>query len=430
MKRLLLLLLLGFAAVIPVSAQQPSSFTLGTRLQGATLPASCTDKRRLFTLTAVDGANQPGLYRCNGSAYVAVSDGAGTVATSGSPASPQLAKFSSATAITTATATDVSTPSQCADAGSTDTYACNLAPALTSYIVGTKLRFLANTANTGAASINYNSLGALTIVKMAGGVTTALEDNDIRIGQWVEGTIAASNNFQMTSQVGNAASSSPGGADTQVQFNDAGAFGGDADFTWNKTTNRLILPATGGLTIGGNAYLYTSGVGPKWYDSTADFLLTHNIQGLTDNRTATWPDAAGTVTLGGNTFTGTGAVVRATSPTLVTPILGAASATSYATETNCADSAGAAACGSAAAGSVVIDAAATTVVVSTTAVTANSQIFIQEDLSLGTRLGVTCNTTIARTYAITARTAATSFTITASAAPVTNPSCLSYTIVN
>jgi hypothetical protein len=34
---------------------------------------------------------------------------------------------------------------------------------------------------------------------------------------------------------------SPGGSDTQIQFNDAGAFGGDADFTWDKTTNQLTL---------------------------------------------------------------------------------------------------------------------------------------------------------------------------------------------
>lgn len=102
----------------------------------------------------------------------------------------------------------------------------------------------------------------------------------------------------------------------------------------------------------------------------------------------------------------------------------------YRTRTNCADSAGAAACGASAAGAVVIDAAATTVVVSTTAVTANSRIFIEEDSSLATELGITCNTTIARTYAVTARTAATSFTITTSAAPITNPACLSYWIIN
>lgn len=49
---------------------------------------------------------------------------------------------------------------------------------------------------------------------------------------------------------------------------------------------------------------------------------------------------------------------------------------------------------------------------------------------LGARLGVTCNTTIARTYAVTTRTAATSFVVTASAAPTTNPACLSYLMVN
>ncbi len=33
----------------------------------------------------------------------------------------------------------------------------------------------------------------------------------------------------------------PGGADTQIQFNDAGSFGGDAGLTYNKTTNLLSL---------------------------------------------------------------------------------------------------------------------------------------------------------------------------------------------
>ena len=33
----------------------------------------------------------------------------------------------------------------------------------------------------------------------------------------------------------------PGGIDTQVQFNDGGAFGGDAGMTYNKTTNTLTI---------------------------------------------------------------------------------------------------------------------------------------------------------------------------------------------
>jgi hypothetical protein len=40
-------------------------------------------------------------------------------------------------------------------------------------------------------------------------------------------------------QFSGGAGSNPGGLDTQVQFNDGGTFGGDADFTWNKTTNTL-----------------------------------------------------------------------------------------------------------------------------------------------------------------------------------------------
>lgn len=50
--------------------------------------------------------------------------------------------------------------------------------------------------------------------------------------------------------------------------------------------------------------------------------------------------------------------------------------------------------------------------------------------SLGTKLSVTCNTTLGRNYSVTARTASTSFVITTDAAPVTNPACLSYVIFN
>lgn len=107
---------------------------------------------------------------------------------------------------------------------------------------------------------------------------------------------------------------------------------------------------------------------------------------------------------------------------------GKVSGATYATATNCASSGGT--CSSAAAGRVSIAASATTVTVATTAVTASSEIFIQEDSTLGTALSVTCNTTTGRTYTVTTRTGGTSFVITSSAAPSTNPACLSYHIVN
>jgi hypothetical protein len=105
----------------------------------------------------------------------------------------------------------------------------------------------------------------------------------------------------------------------------------------------------------------------------------------------------------------------------------------YSTATNCSSSASPALCGSAAAGSVVIAPGATSVVVDTSAVTANSQIMLTEDSSLGRKLGVTCNTRsllVLGTPRVTARSAGTSFTATIEVGPTTNPLCISYAIFN
>ena len=97
---------------------------------------------------------------------------------------------------------------------------------------------------------------------------------------------------------------------------------------------------------------------------------------------------------------------------------------------SCSSSASPAVCGSYASGNVVIATGVTTVVVDTTKVTPNSQIFLTFDSSLGTKLGVTCNTTEPAGFGVSARVTLTSFTIEAVAAPVTNPACFSYFIVN
>jgi len=51
--------------------------------------------------------------------------------------------------------------------------------------------------------------------------------------------------------VGTGGAASVGGSDTQVQFNDGSAFGGDADLTWNKTTNVLGITGDVNLSDGG-----------------------------------------------------------------------------------------------------------------------------------------------------------------------------------
>jgi hypothetical protein len=71
----------------------------------------------------------------------------------------------------------------------------------------------------------------------------------------------------------------PGGSDTQIQFNDGGAFGGDVDLTYNKTTNVLTLRGDIKLDSGGT------------YSTTLQAVTA------TANRTISFPDATGTVAL-------------------------------------------------------------------------------------------------------------------------------------
>ena len=71
----------------------------------------------------------------------------------------------------------------------------------------------------------------------------------------------------------------PGGSTTQLQFNDAGAFGGDADLTWDKTTNVMTVTGDVNLSDGGT--------------------FTTTLQTITPTaaRTISLPDATGTVAL-------------------------------------------------------------------------------------------------------------------------------------
>lgn len=71
------------------------------------------------------------------------------------------------------------------DAGSTDAYAITLVPTLPNYYNGLTVRFRANTANTGTATLNVNSLGAKTIYKGPAASDT-LTTGDITAGEVVE----------------------------------------------------------------------------------------------------------------------------------------------------------------------------------------------------------------------------------------------------
>lgn len=123
-----------------------------------------------------------------------------------------------------------------ADAGSNDTYAATLNPVPAAYVTGEHYRFKANTANTGAATINFNSLGAKTIKKAAGGITTDLDTNDIRVGQWVD-LVYDGTNMQMQSLLGNAPAGGSGGFGDVVG---PGSATDNAITRFDSTTGKLI----------------------------------------------------------------------------------------------------------------------------------------------------------------------------------------------
>jgi hypothetical protein len=64
-------------------------------------------------------------------------------------------------------------------------YACTFDQAITTYTSKACYGFVADVANTGAATLNLHALGAKAITKVQGGITTPLVANDIRVGHLV-----------------------------------------------------------------------------------------------------------------------------------------------------------------------------------------------------------------------------------------------------
>lgn len=298
-----------------------------------------------------------------------------------------------------ASVTEMSAPVFAADAGANDTYTATLSPAPGSYVTGTHYRFKANTANTGAASINFNSLGAKAIKKAAGGITTDLADNDIRAGQWVD-VVYDGTNMQMQSLLGNApagsgtvtsiATTAPitGGTITSTgtigcatcvtsaasltngqlvfgagsQGSAVGNLSGDVTTSGSGATTLANVPS--GVAMAGSLLATAivapatpaAGKGSIYVDSTSKNIsvkddagvVKHGVQtkaAVTSNFLTAISDAGvvsaaqpGVADLSSSTSsslatvisdeTGSGALVFATSPTLVTPTLGVATATS------------------------------------------------------------------------------------------------------
>jgi hypothetical protein len=116
--------------------------------------------------------------------------------------------------------------------------------------LGTSTRMWSDLFLASGAVINFNA-GNATITHSAGLLTSnvdiAVPDEAYGVG-WNGSTEVPTKNA-IYDKIETISGATPGGSDTQVQFNDSSTFGGDAGLTYNKTTDVLTVGAV--LTIDG-----------------------------------------------------------------------------------------------------------------------------------------------------------------------------------
>lgn len=138
--------------------------------------------------------------------------------------------------------------------------------------VNTQLQYNNNGSFAGIPNVTFDgtylNLGNSSRLKIEGGVNGYFLQTD------------GAGNLSWAAGGGGGGNGTPGGSNTQIQFNDAGTFGGDPGFTYNKSTNTLTvenvdttglvnLGSVSNLSIdGGTAgyYLRTDGAGNLTWD--------------------------------------------------------------------------------------------------------------------------------------------------------------------
>lgn len=155
-----------------------------------------------------------------------------------------------------------------ADAQASDTYVITLVPAITAYASGQSFKFKANTANTGAATLNVNGLGAVTIKKFH---DQDLETGDIEAGQIVD-VVYDGTNFELQSPVASQLTTAIA-TETTSFFSATDITGAEAETLSSGVTSSADTLHTHNLY---NLYNQTFGVG----------RMTYNLLDLCD-RTAT-----------------------------------------------------------------------------------------------------------------------------------------------
>ena len=145
--------------------------------------------------------------------------------------------------------------------------------------------------------LQYNNAGSL-----AGIATVTYDGTKLSLGNVANVKINGGTNGQLLSTDGagnlswTTSGGIPGGVDTQVQFNDANSFGGNAGFTFNKTTGVFSAPS---IVVSG--------------DITPSANITYSL-GNNTNRFNNLYLAGNTINLGGATISANATTITFTNP--------------------------------------------------------------------------------------------------------------------
>lgn len=108
-------------------------------------------------------------------------------------------------------------------------------------------------SNTELLFNNLNLIDGVPFTSYDGNKLTLGSPSNISITGGTNGYVLQTDgagNLSWAAQTGGGGNGSPGGSNTQIQFNDGGVFGGAAGFTFDKSSNVANLP--GDLNVAGN----------------------------------------------------------------------------------------------------------------------------------------------------------------------------------
>lgn len=172
----------------------------------------------------------------------------------------------------------------------------------------------------------FNGTGGATLKNTGGSSSVALAYGTVTTGLLGPVTPGSGNGQQFFVAGGNAGSTTSNGGLMRISGGSAGTTSGTGGDTFMSGGSSSSGNGGNVVLSGGSSSTGTAGTVNVQKVGTV-FNATLDVSALTASRNFAFPDAAGTITALGNTATGSGSVVLATSPTLVTPTIGAATAT-------------------------------------------------------------------------------------------------------